>query len=104
MNSRGRKKTSRGASSSRSNVITRRHLRDPEEDPSQVRDLRMRKVIVEKAVHVNHIAPFGLLPLLQSVGWENILNWGGSAYQSIALTCISDFSAEQLIFTIIIRE
>ncbi|MGV7343265.1 hypothetical protein PJI17_31705, partial [Mycobacterium kansasii] len=63
----------------------------------------MRKVIVGRSVDVNHIASFGILPLLQSVGWDNILHWGGAAYRSIAQSIfayISDFSLENLSFKI----
>ncbi|MGV7343192.1 hypothetical protein PJI17_31325, partial [Mycobacterium kansasii] len=47
------------------------------------------------------------IPLLQAVGWANILNWGGPAYHSIEkdmFACISDFSTENLTFTITTRE
>ncbi|MGV8048502.1 hypothetical protein PJP07_30335, partial [Mycobacterium kansasii] len=60
-----------------------------------MRDLRLHNVIVEKFVDLDNITRFGLLPLLQSVGWDNILRWGGAAYQSITqimFACISEFS------------
>lgn len=83
MDARGKKKTSRGPSSSKSTPITRRHLQSLEDDPSDVRDLRMHSVIIERPVSIEHTAPFGILPLLRAVGWDNILHWGGPAYQSI---------------------
>ncbi|MGV8000534.1 hypothetical protein PJP08_29460, partial [Mycobacterium kansasii] len=82
METRGKKKSTRGPSSSRSTPITKRHLRLPQDDPNDVGNLRDRKVIVERPVNLDHIAPFDILPLLESVGWTNILHWGGPAYQS----------------------
>ncbi|MGV7343481.1 hypothetical protein PJI17_32805, partial [Mycobacterium kansasii] len=65
MASRSRKSTTRGPSSStRSNVITKRHLDIPNGDLPFVQDMRARDVIVERCVDVNHVAPFDILPLL----------------------------------------
>jgi hypothetical protein len=84
-----------------------RHLWSPEEDPKYVGDIRLRNMIVERTVNSDHLMTFGIIPLIQSVGWDNILDWGRPTYCSIAqtmFTCISDFSIENLTFIITTRE
>ncbi|MGV7988825.1 hypothetical protein PJP10_31115, partial [Mycobacterium kansasii] len=52
-------------------------------------------------------APFVILPLLEAVGWTNLLHWGGPAYRSIAQSmflCINEFSQDNLTFKITTRE
>ncbi|MGV7994888.1 hypothetical protein PJP12_29915, partial [Mycobacterium kansasii] len=69
MASKSKKSTTRGpSSSSRSNIITKRHLLVTNDDPSYVRDIRARKVIVKHRVDINHVAPFDILPMFEAVG------------------------------------
>ncbi|MGV8000501.1 hypothetical protein PJP08_29290, partial [Mycobacterium kansasii] len=67
----------------------------------------MHNVIVEHSVSIDHTAPFDIFLMLQAVGWDNLLHWGGPAYRSIAqsmFTCICDFSLENLTFVVDTRE
>ncbi|MGV7927189.1 hypothetical protein PJO48_29485, partial [Mycobacterium kansasii] len=88
-------------------MITKRHLDIPNGDLPFVQDMRARDVIVERRVDVDHVAPFEILPLLEAVGWTNLLHWGGPAYRSIAQSmflCINEFSQDNLTFKITTRE
>ncbi|MGV7988907.1 hypothetical protein PJP10_31545, partial [Mycobacterium kansasii] len=59
MASRSKKSTTRGPSSStRSNIITKRHFNLPNDDVPFVQDMRSRNIIVEHQVDISHVAPF----------------------------------------------